>query len=255
MFKKITASALVMMLLMSILSIGAMAAPHTEINIGDGVSLINATDFDEYPYYETNYDEVQHGVREHGVQTEMGENTVFYGNIGWTAAGEWVQYTVNVAADGTYSFEVYVASGADNGAVQLSLGDTVIGTSDDYDSDGWQDYHWSNVGEIDITAGTHVIRAYFPDGEVNFAGIRVTHTGDTEAAAGHEYDHDHDHDNNETAADHEHDHDHDNNEIADNEDNNAADDDDNNMILWIILAIVAVVIIAVIVIFATKKKK
>jgi len=41
--------------------------------------------------------------------------------IGYTNSGEWLEYTVNVAETGTYSYEAYVSSGTDNSSFKLSL--------------------------------------------------------------------------------------------------------------------------------------
>lgn len=41
--------------------------------------------------------------------------------IGYTNSGEWLEYTVNVKEAGTYDFDAYVSSGADNSSFSLSL--------------------------------------------------------------------------------------------------------------------------------------
>ncbi len=41
--------------------------------------------------------------------------------IGYTAEGEWLEYTVNVKEAGMYSYDAYVSSGANNSSISLSL--------------------------------------------------------------------------------------------------------------------------------------
>ena len=43
--------------------------------------------------------------------------------IGYTAAGEWMEYTVNVKEAGLYSFDVYASSGAENSTISFDLSD------------------------------------------------------------------------------------------------------------------------------------
>ena len=41
--------------------------------------------------------------------------------IGYTATGEWLEYTINVKEAGTYAYDAYVSSGATNSSISLSL--------------------------------------------------------------------------------------------------------------------------------------
>ena len=222
-----------------------------------GTTTIRATDFDPEPYGKAGNDGNQDVRQGHAVRTEGGNDTSretykdYHSNIGWIAAGDWVQYTVNVASDGVYNFVAVLATDSgEPGGVKITVGDKEVGTSAVPAKNGWQNYDKYPVGEVALEAGDHVIKVEFVGGN-NFAALEVNRTGDipseapareapTEAAAANEGSDDEPGEDGEkptTAA------------------ANEGSDDGNNMILWIIVAVVAVVIIVVIIVFATKKKK
>lgn len=159
----------------------------TSLKITDGVTVIEATDFDAGKYYESNAADGSHNVRtDEEVQTEFcGDSYVGredvngseIGNIGWTAADEWVQYTVNVEKSGIYEIDAWVASGSgEPGAVEISIDGTVIGAAQS-SNDGWQNYSKVSVGTAEITEGTYVIKALFPTGGINFQALEFNRIG------------------------------------------------------------------------------
>ena len=92
-------------------------------------------------------------------------------NIGWTAAGEWVTYTVNVETAGTYTAWFRVAS-VGGGALQLAAG----APSHDArqvavpDTRGWQS--WTAVGvPITLAAGRQTFTVRFLTANVNLRAI------------------------------------------------------------------------------------
>jgi subtilisin family serine protease len=93
-----------------------------------------------------------------GVDVTDGTNGVKF--VGCIKAGEWLEYTVNVAAAGTYQFSARVASLRWGGSFHIEVdgvnktGPMVVG-----DTKGWQ--NWVNLtakSGVALTAGTHVIR-------------------------------------------------------------------------------------------------
>ena len=210
---------------------------------------IKATDFDAKTYGKAAADGSKDLRPDEDVNTEFGESE-FGSNIGWIAAGDWVQYTVNVQNDGKYTFEGWVASDADpTGAIKVSVGDKEVGTSADCEKNGWQVYALYPVGgEVELTAGEQIIKVEFTGG-VNFAALVVTPVQEaepeTEAPPVEE-------------------------EVAEGEDApsgeegeaepttvaEAKDDgESNNMMIFIIIGAVLLVVIIVIIVVATKKKK
>ncbi len=83
-------------------------------------------------------------------------------DIGWTSAGEWLGYSVDVVADGRYTVRARVASMAPGGSFHLSLDGaritksvTVPGT------DGWQSWQTIEIEDVPFSAGPHVLQLVF----------------------------------------------------------------------------------------------
>jgi hypothetical protein len=91
-------------------------------------------------------------------------------NIGWTRAGEWVQYTVNVAKAGTYNLQLRVAS-ARTASIQLTSGDATANVSVP-NTGGWQS--WRVVSApLALAAGRQVLTVKFSTGGSNLRSITV----------------------------------------------------------------------------------
>lgn len=78
-------------------------------------------------------------------------------NLGWTAADEWVEYTVDVADAGIYSFTLRVACNGSGRTLALD----VDGKSYDIDvpnTQGWQEWADVVVENIELKAGEQVMR-------------------------------------------------------------------------------------------------
>lgn len=101
-------------------------------------------------------------------------------NVGWIAAGEWLVYTVNVAAARTYTVEARVASQGAGGTFHVEVGGVdVTGPMTIPNTGGWQ--NWTSLSKLGIPlgAGRHTIRIVFdangPGGVVgNVNYLRVT---------------------------------------------------------------------------------
>jgi endonuclease/exonuclease/phosphatase family metal-dependent hydrolase len=94
-------------------------------------------------------------------------------NVGWIGAGEWLNYTVNVASAGTYTFEFRVAS-TGGGTLHLEFnGQDKTGGVGVPATDGWQS--WTTVRrEATLSAGVQTMRVVFDTGNVNLAAIVAT---------------------------------------------------------------------------------
>lgn len=86
-----------------------------------------------------------------GVDIENGTYTVT--NVGWTSAGEWMNYTCNITA-GTYTVTLYAAS-PNSGSQQVSLyqDNTLRGTFTVTNTQGWQNYQGFPIN-VTLTAGS-----------------------------------------------------------------------------------------------------
>ena len=80
--------------------------------------------------------------------------------IGYTNEGEWVEYTINVAADAKYNITANVATASDASAMQLLIDDTEITESvavEKIDS-VWTTYKVVDIGSVELKKGEHVLR-------------------------------------------------------------------------------------------------
>ena len=92
-------------------------------------------------------------------------------NLGWTKAGEWLKYTVNVTAAGTYQLDTRIA--------QVGAGATFHVEVDGVDRTGrvavpdtgdWQAWRTVTAASIPLTAGEHVLRLVFDTANTGGAG-------------------------------------------------------------------------------------
>ena len=99
------------------------------------------------------------------------------------AAGEWLEYTVDVAQPGLYSFAFRYASGnsAGGGPFLLELDGQAISaaiTVPSTSTTSWNVWATKTVPNIPLTPGKHILRVAFSAGEFNLAKMTFTRTGD-----------------------------------------------------------------------------
>ena len=102
--------------------------------------------------------------------------------VGTLAAGEWLEYTVNVAQSGLYSLAFRYASGNANGGGPFHLELDGQAVSSDIavpstSSSVWTIWATKSVLDIPLTAGQHVLRVAFSSGEFNLGKLTFTRTG------------------------------------------------------------------------------
>lgn len=79
--------------------------------------------------------------------------------IGWTVAGEWLEYTVKVESDGPLAFTAKVASGADASSFSLSLdNDPITSTVLVPNTGDWKTFTTVTGTTKSLSAGTYVLR-------------------------------------------------------------------------------------------------
>jgi len=99
------------------------------------------------------------GYRDTGVDLQVATENGY--NVGWVAAGEWLNYSVNVATTADYLLEARVASYGPGGAFHVEFaGRNVTGTFTIPNTGGWQ--NWTTVStRVALTAGPQVMRVVF----------------------------------------------------------------------------------------------
>jgi glucosylceramidase len=120
----------------------------------------------------------QHGWTEGGANFVENNPAASGGrNVGWTAAGNWLRYRVEVARAGTYDLELRVANGT--GAVApdaVSLRDasgTVLTTVSVPDTGGWAAYG-SVHARVTLPAGDQTLTLFCETGGFNVDYLRLT---------------------------------------------------------------------------------
>jgi len=90
-------------------------------------------------------------------------------DVGWIAAGEWLDYSINVASAGVYVFEFRVASPNSDRKFHVTVdGIDKTGLITVPLTGGWQTWQTVKSGVIDLGAGDHVLRVVFDAGDFNF---------------------------------------------------------------------------------------
>jgi endo-1,3(4)-beta-glucanase len=110
-------------------------------------------------------------------------STAEVATVGSIATNEWLEYTVNVAQSGLYSFDFRYASGnaMGGGPFHLELDGQVISGDISVPSTSttsWDVWATKTVANIPLTPGEHVLRVAFSYGEFNLAKMTFTRTGD-----------------------------------------------------------------------------
>ncbi|HMG81823.1 MAG TPA: carbohydrate-binding protein, partial [Ferruginibacter sp.] len=89
-------------------------------------------------------------------------------DIGFTSAGEWLKYTVNVASTGTYTFQARLATEGTGNTFHVEVdGQNISGSITVPNSGGWQTWETVSFTTPTITSGQHVIRFYEETGGYN----------------------------------------------------------------------------------------
>ncbi len=97
--------------------------------------------------------------------------------IGYTQAGEWVEYSVNVVTTAKYVFRANVASGLDVGSFRLFLdGKAITDTIAVPQGDDWVTYGFVEGKTAELEKGDHVLRIQFTGTYVNLDWIQFALT-------------------------------------------------------------------------------
>ncbi|MTI23987.1 glycosyl hydrolase [Fulvivirga kasyanovii] len=103
-------------------------------------------------------------------------------SIGWIAPGEWVEYSIN-ATSGKYDIALNIAAKASEGGMSGSLSIDMdcnpVATINSTPLTGdWDTYQAVTATDINIPAGSHIIRVTFNSGVYNLGRLTFTRTGD-----------------------------------------------------------------------------
>ncbi len=129
-------------------------------------------------YYDTSAGNNGNGPRQDGdVDTGNGSSI---GHVGWTATGEWLQYTVDITTTGIYNILYEVASVPGGGQLSLFLDSVnITGTVDVGPTGSWSIFDTIQTNNIPLTAGKYKLRfnfvqAGFDLGDITFSLASTT---------------------------------------------------------------------------------
>jgi len=95
-------------------------------------------------------------------------------DVGWTAAGEWLEYTVNVSSSGSYNFGIRAATTTSGNTVRIEMdGTDITGSISLPNSGGWQNWQTTTSSNVNLTQGTHKMRIVMETGGLNFNYVDV----------------------------------------------------------------------------------
>lgn len=138
--------------------------------------------------YPTNFDEGGSGIAYNdntpqneggGTQRSTAVDLGSDGALGWTSAGEWLEFTVNIADKSTpYQINALVASPAGSGSFTVLVdGQPLVAVASIAKSGGWNTITEQGLGLFNLPLGEHVIRFAIQNGGFNFYGLKFNNPG------------------------------------------------------------------------------
>ena len=110
-------------------------------------------------YHDTTAGNTGGTYRTNSVDIQTSADTGGGYNIAWTAAGEWLKYSVQAASARTYAIDVRVASKGAGGTFHIEIdGVNVTGTMTAPNTGGWQIYTTLTKTGVSVAAGPHVVK-------------------------------------------------------------------------------------------------
>ena len=100
-------------------------------------------------------------------------------SIGYTAAGEWLNYDVFVNSSGAYDIQVRVASATTGRLMHLELdGVNISGSIAVPNTGGWAAYQTVTISNINLTYGAQLLKVVFdtPDVNLNYVNFALVNT-------------------------------------------------------------------------------
>ena len=90
-------------------------------------------------------------------------------NIGWATAGEWLEYSVNVTASGTYDVEIRVACNGDGRTINVQIGNVALNNIALPNTGGWQTWETVTIEDVALVAGDQIMKVTI--GNVSYVNL------------------------------------------------------------------------------------
>lgn len=80
-------------------------------------------------------------------------------SLGWTKAGEWLKYDLNISQTGTYKVEAMVASDGQGGEFHIEIdGEQVANSATVPNTGGWTNWKPLSLGDARLSEGKHTLK-------------------------------------------------------------------------------------------------
>ncbi len=93
-----------------------------------------------------------------GIQTEACSDAGGGQDVGYTDAGDWMDYTLNVTTSGAYTVDLRIASTVTSGQIQIKNGTTILATVNLPNTGGWQTWQTVTSPQFNLSAGSQTLR-------------------------------------------------------------------------------------------------
>src|SRR5579859_3218919 len=124
-------------------------------------------------YYDTTPGNTGGAYRSDDVDVEATTDVGGGYDVGWTAAGEWLRFSSNVASAGSYTVALRVAATTANETMHVEVnGVNVTGSMTVPNTGGWQSWATVTSSPFTLSAGPQVVRVVFDTGGYNLDWIQ-----------------------------------------------------------------------------------
>ena len=134
---------------------------------GQGISYIDVSQFNEGDFRTSEY-------------VDAGLSTTEGATVGWIAAGEWLEYTVDVATSGKYNLSLRYACGnpAGGGPFHIELDGKAITPAIPMATTGttWNTWVNKTINNLEMPSGRHILKLAFDNGEFNLGKMIFTYS-------------------------------------------------------------------------------
>lgn len=132
--------------------------PPTDPDRVDVPAKIQAEDFTDYVDSNSTNSGGQYRPNE-GVDIQNTGDAGGGFNVGWTNAGEWLEYDIRVNNSGAFSADMRLASTKSNSKYSISIDGSKVTSNQTVNNTGnWQNYYTDSVGIGNLSAGNHTLR-------------------------------------------------------------------------------------------------
>lgn len=122
-------------------------------------------------FYDTTAGNSGNAYRTDNVDIESSTQNSY--NIGWIAAGEWLEYPITTSTAGQYKVDALVASQSSGGKFRLMIDGQSLGQVTVPVTGGWQNWQWVST-QVTLPAGQKTLRVSMDTAGFNLNALKFT---------------------------------------------------------------------------------